>query len=241
MLLDCYFDVCITYGNLRQYGRQLWSEGSGCGGSWVYFFIGLSSWRPSRFNWKCEISVTFSNSKASVFLLVLLFGAISSTGKAQVDNIDQRIAACAAGLTTTINGALKGKIGQAYEESDVVGDNFVLDQLGSIFKDATPAERIELFKIYTECLKSERGQSRASVLEYPEPSAEEMLSAHLAQVSPLALQLMPVTDFEKGGCSVIANVGYECSYRIRAGGFGSASSVVNTFSKIGTIWIIRYR
>lgn len=170
------------------------------------------------------------------FLVVL---CLPSAGLAQVNDIDRRVAVCSAGLSTSIDGELKGKIGEAYEESDVVGDNFVLEQLGSIFKGATASERIELFKIYTECLKSERENAGSTGPDYNEPTEADMLKAHSGRVSPIALRMFPITRFSKQGCSSAGAEGYECSYGIVAGGSGSPKLVTNVFAKIGSEWIMR--
>lgn len=175
----------------------------------------------------------------SAIFSVLFLGILASHVNAQVSDIDRRIAICSAGSSTSIDGELKGRIGEAYEESDVVGDNFVLSQLGSIFKDANAEERVELFKIYTECLKSEREHFQSRGLGYPEPSEAEMLAAHSEQVSPWAIQMFQITYFVKEGCTAIENRGYECSYRIRAGSGGPTKLVVNTFAKTGSNWIMR--
>ncbi|EFO29331.1 conserved hypothetical protein [Roseibium sp. TrichSKD4] len=66
-----------------------------------------------------------------------------------------------------------------------------------------------------------------------------MLKAHSAQVSPLALQLLPITHFVKQGCTAVQSKGYECSYQIRAGGTGTPKLVTNIFAKIGSDWIMR--
>ncbi|GFE52573.1 hypothetical protein So717_43260 [Roseobacter cerasinus] len=75
---------------------------------------------------------------------------------------------------------------------------------------------------------------------YPEPTRDEMLQAHTEQVAVGAL-FVGIDHFEKAGCKPSQNVGYDCSYAIRSGGFGAPKFVTNTFAKAGGRWIMYWR
>lgn len=73
----------------------------------------------------------------------------------------------------------------------------------------------------------------------PAPTRSELLAAHLARVSPLALQIFPITHFEKVACRPTSDGSFECDYRIRAGTGGPIKSVTNSFAYRNGTWSIQ--
>lgn len=177
---------------------------------------------------------------ARILFGFLLGTLVSGTSEAMAQNrsVDEAVARCSAGLDIRIDGELRGRIADAYEENDVVGDEFVFDRLGAIFRDATPRERIELYRIYVDCITSADQSDRNENIGYEEPSRDQLLDAHSAQIAPFALQMFPISHFEKAGCKPSNRIGYDCTYTIRAGSGGSIKTVTNTFFLSGDKWIM---
>ena len=77
----------------------------------------------------------------------------------------------------------------------------------------------------------------SDIIGYSEPTRDEMLAAHSDQVS-VGLIFMSIDHFEKIGCRPSNSFGYDCSYTIRSGGFGTPRFVTNTFAKSGGDWVM---
>jgi len=162
--------------------------------------------------------------------LATLLMALASS-QATADDLDSVVAQCGGGITISVDGQLQGKIADAYEESDLAGDEFVLNRSASIFEDATPSERIPLLQIFTDCIKFAMSQKNGSyVPTYPEPTEREMLAAHQARFgsflneatggaivqNPINGIEMDIGHFEKHECRIsTTSTGYSCTYSVR--------------------------
>lgn len=153
--------------------------------------------------------------------------------------------------------------GQAREVISSEGENISLRNTEVTIDPGTGSIRIErdgvliaeqdgeLSEAYYECvekLTEALGGDFASPIRldpadeigYPEPTRDQMLQAHREQVAVGAL-FTRIDHFEKAGCKPSSGVGYDCSYLIRAGGFGAPSFVTNTFAKAGNRWVMYWR
>lgn len=157
-------------------------------------------------------------------------------------SMDPIIERCGGGISLTVDGTLQGQIADAYGQSDLEGDEFVLEREAAIFSDATASERIELLQIFTDCIKFSIAQGTTQyVPAYPEPTEKEMLMALHDRMggfydeasgsaivqNPINGMEMVIDEFEKHQCRVsTTSTGYVCTYSIRVG--------VNFFSNEGT-------
>jgi len=148
-------------------------------------------------------------------------------------NMDPIIERCSGGMALSVEGKLQGQIADEYGKSDLEGDAFVLNRQGAIFSGATPSERIELLKIFTDCIKALISAQAGQYLpEYAEPTEREMLRALQGQLggyydestgraiiqNPLNGMEMTFDYFRKHQCRISTNsTGYICTYSIKVG------------------------